>query len=98
MRFHVFRYISKPVESKRFMRNLEDAISEFNSIGGRIIVKCKGTTYILSAKDIIMVGLILTAAILLFTRFQIHIQPLRLLPALNQCFRLGAFIRAIDVI
>ena len=55
MRFHVFRYISKPVESKRFMRNLEDAISEFNSIGGRIIVKCKGTTYILSAKDIIMV-------------------------------------------
>lgn len=56
MRFHVFRYISKPVESKRFMRNLEDAISEFNSIGGRIIVKCKGTTYILSAKDIIMVG------------------------------------------
>ena len=46
MRFHVFRYISKPVESKRFMRNLEDAISEFNSIGGRIIVKCKGTTYI----------------------------------------------------
>ena len=55
MRFHVFRYISKPVESKRFMRNIEDAISEFNSIGGRIIVKCKGTTYILSAKDIIMV-------------------------------------------
>ena len=98
MRFHVFRYISKPVESKRFMRNLEDAISEFNSIGGRIIVKCKGTTYILSAKDIIMVGVNLTAAILLFTRFQIHIQPLRLLPALNQCFRLGAFIRAIDVI
>ena len=55
MRFHVFRYISKPVESKRFMRNLEDAISEFNSIGGRIIVKCKGKTYVLSAKDIIMV-------------------------------------------
>ena len=55
MRFHVFRYISKAVESKRFMRNLEDAISEFNSIGGRIIVKCKGKTYVLSAKDIIMV-------------------------------------------
>ena len=38
-----------------FPEYLDDAISEFNSIGGRIIVKCKGTTYILSAKDIIMV-------------------------------------------
>ena len=27
MRFHVFRYISKPLEEKRFMRNFEDAIS-----------------------------------------------------------------------
>lgn len=97
MRFHVFRYISKPVESKRFMRNLEDAISEFNSIGGRIIVKCKGKTYVLSAKDIIMVevnphcrNLTIHTVSDTYTTTQTE--------ALNQCFRLGAFIRAIDVI
>ena len=98
MRFHVFRYISKPVESKRFMRNLEDAISEFNSIGGRIIVKCKGKTYVLSAKDIIMVEVNPHCRNLTIHTVSDHIQPPRLSPALNQCFRLGAFIRAIDVI
>ena len=36
MRFHVFRYISKPIDTKRFMRNLEDAIAEYNSKGGSI--------------------------------------------------------------
>lgn len=54
MRFHVFRYISKPLEEKRFMRNFEDAISEYNSIGGRIIIKCQGASYTISVKDVIM--------------------------------------------
>ena len=36
------------------MRNLEDAISEYNSIGGRIIIKYQSTNYTISVKDIIM--------------------------------------------
>lgn len=55
MRFHVFRYISKPIETKRFMRNLEDAIAEYNSIGGSINVRCKGINYTIPVKDIIMI-------------------------------------------
>ena len=32
MRFHVFRYLSKPLDKQRFLRNLKDAIVYYNSI------------------------------------------------------------------
>ena len=32
MRFHVFRYLSKPLDKQRFFRNLKDALAYYNSI------------------------------------------------------------------
>ena len=32
MRFHVFRYLSQPLDKQRFFRNLKDALAYYNSI------------------------------------------------------------------
>ena len=39
MRFHVFRYLSKPVDKQRFVRNMEDAIDLYNTMTVKIPVE-----------------------------------------------------------
>lgn len=55
MRFHVFRYISKPFDLKRLTRNLNDAISLFNSRNHPVVIETKEYTYTVNSSDIIAV-------------------------------------------
>ena len=45
MRFHVFRYLSKPLDKQRFFRNLKDALAYYNSITLKIPVETKQAVY-----------------------------------------------------
>lgn len=55
MRFHVFRYLSKPLDQQRFFRNMKDALVYLNTMTIKIPVETKQTTYIFPASQIIAV-------------------------------------------
>jgi len=59
MRINVFRYISKPIDSKRLKRNLNDAIGAYLARKGKpvIVESSKGTTRY-NSSDIIMLEMI----------------------------------------
>ena len=41
MRFHVFRYLSKPIDKQRLFQNLDDALELYYSINQKIAVETK---------------------------------------------------------
>lgn len=41
MRFHVFRYLSKPLDKQRLFRNLRDALTCFSTIPAKIPVETR---------------------------------------------------------
>ena len=55
MRFHVFRYLSKPINLKRFFRNMKDALVSFNAISAKIPIETKQMTYMVPTSQIIAV-------------------------------------------
>lgn len=55
MRFHVFRYLSKPIDKQRFLRNLKDALQLLNSSNSQIVVETKQGAYTISTSDIICI-------------------------------------------
>ena len=55
MRFHVFRYLSKPIDERRFYRNLEDALNQIRSCSVKIILENGQESVVVSSKDILMV-------------------------------------------
>ena len=55
MRFHVFRYLSKPLDKRRFFRNMKDAINLYNSISYKIPIETKSGVYTVTASSIITV-------------------------------------------
>lgn len=55
MRFHVFRYLSKPLDKQRFFRNLSDAMDLYNNSSLKIAVETKGGIYSIPAASIIAV-------------------------------------------
>lgn len=55
MRFHVFRYLSKPLDKQRFFRNLKDALAYYNSITLKIPVETKQAVYSFPASQIIAI-------------------------------------------
>lgn len=55
MRFHVFRYLSKPIEKRRFYRNLDDAMEEIRSCSVNILLENKVENVVVSSRDILMV-------------------------------------------
>jgi two-component system LytT family response regulator len=55
MRFHVFRYLSKPVDVQRFNRNLKDAIAYYNSITTKIPIETRHGVYSFPASQIIAI-------------------------------------------
>lgn len=55
MRFHVFRYLSKPIESERVITNLEDSLECYHSLGTEVAVKTKESVYHIHSSDIICV-------------------------------------------
>lgn len=55
MRFHVFRYLSKPLDRQRLFRNLKDAVVHYNSITCKVPVETKDGIHSLPASRIIAV-------------------------------------------
>lgn len=55
MRFHVFRYLSKPIDQQRFFRNLKDAIAEYHSKNTTILIEEKTQTHTISSNDILCI-------------------------------------------
>ena len=55
MRFHVFRYLSKPLDKQRFFRNMKDAITYYNATTIKVPVETKEGIYTLPAAYIIAV-------------------------------------------
>lgn len=55
MRFHVFRYLSKPIDESRFLRNLKEAFQVYNSLNVKIAIETKEGTYTISTSDIVCI-------------------------------------------
>lgn len=55
MRFHVFRYLSKPLDKQRFFRNMKDAVSLYHTMAVRLPVETKQGVHVLPASAIIAV-------------------------------------------
>lgn len=55
MRFHVFRYLSKPLEKQRFFRNMKDAIDLYNSMTITLPIETREGVHTLPASSVIAV-------------------------------------------
>lgn len=55
MRFHVFRYLSKPLDKQRLYRNLKDALDLYNSMTYKVLIETKDDVHTLLASSIIAV-------------------------------------------
>ena len=55
MRFHVFRYLSKPLDKQRFFRNMKDAVDLYNTMTVKIPVETKQGVHTLLASSVIAV-------------------------------------------
>ena len=55
MRFHVFRYLSKPLAKQRFFRNMKDAVDLYNTMTVKIPVETKQGVHTLPASSVIAV-------------------------------------------
>ena len=55
MRFHVFRYLSKPIDKFRLFRNLKDALQLYNTTNTKIAIETKQGVYTISSSDIVCV-------------------------------------------
>ena len=53
MRFHVFRYLSKPIDKQRFLKNFKEAVQLYNSANITIPIETKDGVYTCNAADII---------------------------------------------
>ena len=55
MRFHVFRYLSKPIDKQRLFRNLKEAIELYNTYTVKLPIETKQGIFTVLASDIIFV-------------------------------------------
>lgn len=55
MRFHVFRYLSKPLDKQRFFRNMKDAVDLYHTMTVKLPVETKRGVHTLPASSIIAV-------------------------------------------
>ncbi len=53
MRFHVFRYLSKPIDKQRFFRNMKDALGLYHTTTKKVIVETKNSSYTLLMSSIV---------------------------------------------
>ena len=53
MKFHVFRYLSKPVDKQRLFRNLKDALYQINTYSKPIVIETFDDFKTIDAEDII---------------------------------------------
>lgn len=55
MRFHVFRYLTKPLDKQRLFQNMKDAIQLYNSTNIKIPIETKEGVYTCTASEIIYI-------------------------------------------
>lgn len=55
MRFHVFRYLTKPLDKQRLFLNMKDAIQLYNSTNIKIPIETKDGVYTCTASEIIFI-------------------------------------------
>lgn len=55
LRFHAFRYLSKPLDKDRLFRNMKDALYIYNTNVEKILIETKTENYIVYTSDIIMI-------------------------------------------
>lgn len=55
MRFHVFRYLSKPLDKQRFFRNMKDAVDLYNTMTVKLPIETRQGVHTLPASSIIAV-------------------------------------------
>jgi len=55
MRFHVFRYLSKPIDKQRLFRNLKDAIQIYTASVVKLAIETKDEIHTVNASEIILV-------------------------------------------
>ena len=55
MRFHVFHYLSKPLDKQRFFRNMKDAVDLYNSTTVKIPIETKQGVHTLPASSIVAI-------------------------------------------
>lgn len=58
MKFHVFRYLSKPVDKQRLFRNLKDAIQLYSNITATLPIETKDGVYTVLTSHIVYVEVI----------------------------------------
>ena len=55
MRFHVFRYLSKPIDRQRLFRNLDDALAQYHASSKKIAFETKDRFHTLMPSSIVMI-------------------------------------------
>lgn len=55
MRFHVFRYLSKPLDKQRFFRNMKDAIDLYHTMTIKLPIETKQGVHTLPASSVIAI-------------------------------------------
>lgn len=55
LRFHAFRYLSKPLDKDRLFRNIKDALYVYNTNVQKMIIETKEDNYTVYTSDIIMI-------------------------------------------
>ena len=55
MRFHVFRYLSKPIDKQRLFRNLKDALALYYAANRKIVVETKEEIHSVFTSNIVCV-------------------------------------------
>lgn len=55
MQFHVFRYLSKPLDKKRVLRNLKDALLLYNTYVTKIPIETKDGIHTVYSSDIVYI-------------------------------------------
>lgn len=53
MKIQVFRYLSKPIDRNRFMRNLEEAVEEYNKTNKKLTLKSNDSFIVINTNDIL---------------------------------------------
>lgn len=55
MKFHVFRYMFKPLDKQKFFRNLGEAMQLYNNLNKTITVESKDSSHAINTNEIIMI-------------------------------------------
>lgn len=72
MRFHVFRYLSKPIDRQRLFRNLDDALVQYHASSKKIAFETKDGFHTLMPSSIVMIEAISKKSVLYTTAKTYH--------------------------